>query len=1773
MECITVAAHISRSAVTVKAIRAEEIPTFFENILTKHRQACGTKYRTSSIIAVINLSKIRILRMKGKVWDQLVDGDSVWLVTNQEWSEYCEKVLDQEHLFRHGKRVVSRHPSALSYEKLQHFVSQFYEGTKPVDPLRRFSSPPPPSASPFKNSSPVKKHYQLVTSPNTEKPSYGHYYQHSPNKMIADSKVIDAVRASLSPKIGSNLPPLKRGSPVKSQQPLAARYSPYGETSSSVQPQVQLPEYSPIFGNKSNDISEMYSEYKAGLANLDLSTVPQNSWIHQNKFQDDRLPDRSKSQEEQGVTENKNQDLSVEEFPNGWTSLASEYQESEGVTNKEHERKLPWNREEMQEETKSAPVFHHHSRLPRPFSYRLDPSKTTTDSAVAVFNLDDFVEEDEAGVLTSNTQSMDEGVVVIHDHSKEESNVPIFTSVDMSKAALMSFSAPEPASGLSAFDVADGLYPVVIKEHSHLPPLHKEDKDTAKRFSQHVGPRDIDEHDTSSVNSEAFNDCVSSLDNRNDDLYDRTFREDVGRKIVNSLTEDIIPAKKSVSRTVVIPDDSSVSSNEDKENAGRKKNYLSSDVTTDFPKDDLFDKNAEQELFSQTEIESVNHLLDQLLERKLVSQPLHCASERDRNATEDDAEEDIQEKKDDECSLSVTENLPGSDSGFVPLKHTEEILSKALADVSQDEDDLGISNHVAVEMQHDEPCLEMFTPQVGQAIMSSDNEENASSLLRDEDVNSRSQQLQTVLEDEEFVSNSNTHILSSKSGSPPRKLKDLHPIVISRDNRDFSLDDEIPGFYGLPNQHPYSQHHEDVNMSIDSGEGSIYTKYRRQTNELQELKSVKVALEARLEEARYLLQMFAGLPSTRSRHNLRSIGSEKDLALSPFSHFPTIIDELEDTIKDISIETVDKPHRPRAFFKDPDPREISRDSTLTSTPEEPNVHQPRRASKVEHKIPEGIFHPHAPVSPILEATLHHHDIYQHEGNRHHHEKHVTYSDEHQMYPPVNEETILPSTNHLEKHSLNNVNGNQLQSDPPPLTDINYLEDNELGPPREVSPSSQDDTSQSLHSDRDVDRSPPGSKSSSLLKKIETLKLRRKGLAPNSQAIGELQSLKYSETEPINGIPFPAGISEIQQTSHPLSLQTPISDEQHGVFTKHRASPRTSKILLGKLSPTVRSENKGSPRESSTVVTSVSIQLPEGLSEPSPEQVENKSFASPDASPRDSAKMTELGDSPKFTAKTVQKIEKMDATGENCGTTAVDRENTLSLDEKLLQELKPTKLTKENEKLDNHKESSEEKIMNSKLGSERNINQMEVLSPVLIVKDIVDQIKTSGPPPLPFDEEVELRVNAKHSFPASFNNSLHYNDQNNGHGDTPIDYVYFGRDEVISPLSMNSDLLEAEKKMESSFSEPVSENRENAQSKHKPRAVASAKKEPRTVPSNSYLDSYNRAVQTNSTNNSRSSNKNKSQGSSSKDPSSARKKDTSLPNSRVLSDSPSVDTPAKNRAASDSSPLVAVMKPVLQPLNEAHSSIHVVNLENLEKSTIQFNSGNDTIPKNTVPLEKAEDKAVYVESAPPSPPPLSPKMEIPFENEEEVVFNEQVLPPSFPAVEESHPPPPPAEDEEERTEKQEPVLSSIDARSDVEEVREVMVDQLNGDEEIISSSDMKKPDLQVDVNEQHTTVDDPVERRVFDVVSPCVAPHDVVSPLSNNADSPLANNDSNLQGLEHLTHYYLPFLIASKYLDDSSLRGSKARRQLLSSIHYPEIILWLIFQSYGTSDGILVKQIK
>lgn len=75
--------------------------------------------------------------------------------------------------------------------------------------------------------------------------------------------------------------------------------------------------------------------------------------------------------------------------------------------------------------------------------------------------------------------------------------------------------------------------------------------------------------------------------------------------------------------------------------------------------------------------------------------------------------------------------------------------------------------------------------------------------------------------------------------------------------------------------------------------------------------------------------------------------------------------------------------------------------------------------------------------------------------------------------------------------------------------------------------------------------------------------------------------------------------------------------------------------------------------------------------------------------------------------------------------------------------------------------------------------------------------------------------------------------------------------------------------------------------------------------------------------------------------------------------------------------------------------------------------------------------------------------------------------------------------------------------------------------------------------------------------------------------PVKSHDHSIytEPLLSLMNYHKPFLIAARFAEDSSIRGFKARHELMASITEEELLFWIIFQIYGSVEGITVKQIK
>jgi hypothetical protein len=66
-------------------INGQEYVRNLVKVAVKRHNQSFPRTNSADVIAAINLSKIRLLRLDGKVWGQLTSGTFLWLVTKDEW--------------------------------------------------------------------------------------------------------------------------------------------------------------------------------------------------------------------------------------------------------------------------------------------------------------------------------------------------------------------------------------------------------------------------------------------------------------------------------------------------------------------------------------------------------------------------------------------------------------------------------------------------------------------------------------------------------------------------------------------------------------------------------------------------------------------------------------------------------------------------------------------------------------------------------------------------------------------------------------------------------------------------------------------------------------------------------------------------------------------------------------------------------------------------------------------------------------------------------------------------------------------------------------------------------------------------------------------------------------------------------------------------------------------------------------------------------------------------------------------------------------------------------------------------------------------------------------------------------------------------------------------------------------------------------------------------------------------------------------------------------
>jgi hypothetical protein len=109
---------------TLTANKLDTLEVFANEAMKQHRKIYGTsKIPKSDVVAVVNISTYRLLRLQSKIRDQLTFKSSLLLVTENDWKDYSEHVLSKLiSPMRHGKTLIPRHPKLLTHEQLIDYV-------------------------------------------------------------------------------------------------------------------------------------------------------------------------------------------------------------------------------------------------------------------------------------------------------------------------------------------------------------------------------------------------------------------------------------------------------------------------------------------------------------------------------------------------------------------------------------------------------------------------------------------------------------------------------------------------------------------------------------------------------------------------------------------------------------------------------------------------------------------------------------------------------------------------------------------------------------------------------------------------------------------------------------------------------------------------------------------------------------------------------------------------------------------------------------------------------------------------------------------------------------------------------------------------------------------------------------------------------------------------------------------------------------------------------------------------------------------------------------------------------------------------------------------------------------------------------------------------------------------------------------------------------------------------------------------------------------------
>lgn len=103
----------------------EYVKNYCKVAIRRHKQMFP-RVAPAEVIAAVNLSTSRLLRLDAKLWGQIEGGSFVWLVTSEEWKQFSDSFHSQEDApMRYGRKFIYKNPSYLSSQQLADFIAVF----------------------------------------------------------------------------------------------------------------------------------------------------------------------------------------------------------------------------------------------------------------------------------------------------------------------------------------------------------------------------------------------------------------------------------------------------------------------------------------------------------------------------------------------------------------------------------------------------------------------------------------------------------------------------------------------------------------------------------------------------------------------------------------------------------------------------------------------------------------------------------------------------------------------------------------------------------------------------------------------------------------------------------------------------------------------------------------------------------------------------------------------------------------------------------------------------------------------------------------------------------------------------------------------------------------------------------------------------------------------------------------------------------------------------------------------------------------------------------------------------------------------------------------------------------------------------------------------------------------------------------------------------------------------------------------------------------------